>query len=55
VVARRDVTIDRSGGGALAGPLSTVDHKEYGKRYIIAAFIFLLRGGSVAACSGAWP
>jgi cytochrome c oxidase subunit 1/cytochrome c oxidase subunit I+III len=29
----------------LIGALSTVDHKELGKRYIITAFVFLLLGG----------
>lgn len=34
----------RSEPGVL-GWLSTVDHKEYGKRYIVTAFAFLLLGG----------
>ena len=29
----------------MLGWLSTVDHKEYGKRYIVTAFAFLLLGG----------
>jgi len=29
----------------LAGWLSTVDHKELGKRYLVTAFVFLLLGG----------
>ncbi len=33
------------GEPGLKGWLSTVDHKEYGKRYIATAFIFLLLGG----------
>ncbi len=33
------------GEPGLLGWLSTVDHKEYGKRYIATAFIFLLLGG----------
>ena len=31
--------------GGLAGWLSTVDHKEIGKRYIVTAFLFLVAGG----------
>ena len=33
------------GKPGLGGWLSTVDHKEIGKRYIVTAFIFLLIGG----------
>ncbi|WP_424360335.1 cytochrome c oxidase subunit I [Methylocystis parvus] len=33
------------GEPGLRGWLSTVDHKEYGKRYIATAFLFLLLGG----------
>jgi cytochrome c oxidase subunit I len=33
------------GEAGLRGWLSTVDHKEYGKRYIATAFIFLILGG----------
>jgi cytochrome c oxidase subunit I len=32
-------------GSGLAGFLSTVDHKEIGKRYLVTAFAFLLVGG----------
>ena len=34
-----------AGKPGLGGWLSTVDHKEIGKRYIVTAFIFLLIGG----------
>jgi len=37
------------GRGGLAGWLSTVDHKEIGKRYLITAFAFLILGGLEAA------
>ncbi|HZX69794.1 MAG TPA: cytochrome c oxidase subunit I [Rhodanobacter sp.] len=37
------------GRGGLLGWLSTVDHKEIGKRYLITAFAFLLVGGIEAA------
>lgn len=37
------------GAGGIAGWLSTVDHKEIGKRYLVTAFLFLLIGGIEAA------
>ena len=37
------------GPGGLAGWLSTVDHKEIGKRYLVTAFLFLIIGGLEAA------
>ena len=37
------------GRGGLLGWLSTVDHKEIGKRYLVTAFVFLLAGGLEAA------
>ena len=37
------------GRGGIAGWLSTVDHKEIGKRYLITAFAFLIIGGLEAA------
>jgi cytochrome c oxidase subunit I len=37
------------GPGGIAGWLSTVDHKEIGKRYLVTAFLFLLIGGIEAA------
>ncbi|MDQ6646025.1 MAG: cytochrome c oxidase subunit I [Pseudomonadota bacterium] len=37
------------GAGGWRGWLSTVDHKEIGKRYLITAFAFLLIGGLEAA------
>jgi cytochrome c oxidase subunit 1/cytochrome c oxidase subunit I+III len=37
------------GPGGIAGWLSTVDHKEIGKRYLITAFLFLIIGGLEAA------
>jgi cytochrome c oxidase subunit I len=37
------------GPGGFAGWLSTVDHKEIGKRYLITAFLFLIIGGLEAA------
>ncbi|HEY5106767.1 MAG TPA: cbb3-type cytochrome c oxidase subunit I [Caulobacteraceae bacterium] len=33
------------GGPGLAGWISSVDHKEIGKRYIVTAFVFLILGG----------
>jgi cytochrome c oxidase subunit I len=33
------------GEPGLRGWFSTVDHKEYGKRYLVTAFVFLLLGG----------
>ena len=37
------------GPGGLRGWLSTVDHKDIGKRYMITAFLFLIIGGLEAA------
>ncbi|MEO7071879.1 MAG: cytochrome c oxidase subunit I, partial [Rhodanobacter sp.] len=37
------------GRGGLLGWLSSVDHKEIGKRYLVTAFLFLLAGGLEAA------
>ena len=37
------------GPGGIAGWLSTVDHKEIGKRYLVTAFAFLIIGGLEAA------
>ncbi len=37
------------GPGGIAGWLSTVDHKEIGKRYLVTAFLFLIIGGLEAA------
>jgi len=37
------------GAPGLAGWLSTVDHKEIGKRYLVTAFLFLIIGGLEAA------
>ncbi|MES1154507.1 MAG: cbb3-type cytochrome c oxidase subunit I, partial [Rhodanobacter sp.] len=37
------------GPGGWRGWLSTVDHKEIGKRYLLTAFVFLLIGGLEAA------
>jgi cytochrome c oxidase subunit I len=37
------------GPGGWRGWLSTVDHKEIGKRYLVTAFIFLIIGGLEAA------
>ena len=44
-------TLKRSwqGPGGIAGWLSTVDHKEIGKRYLVTAFLFLIIGGLEAA------
>jgi len=41
------------GPGGIAGWLSTVDHKEIGKRYLITAFLFLIIGGLEAAIMNA--
>jgi cytochrome c oxidase subunit 1/cytochrome c oxidase subunit I+III len=37
------------GPGGVAGWLSSVDHKEIGKRYLVTAFLFLIIGGLEAA------
>jgi len=44
-------TLRRSweGPGGIAGWLSSVDHKEIGKRYLVTAFLFLIIGGLEAA------
>ena len=49
VAYRRPLAQIWKGAPGLAGFLSTVDHKEIGKRYIVTAFILLLVGGVEAA------
>src|SRR6185437_7425951 len=44
--ARLDETWRRPGG--LIGWLSTTDHKEIGRRYLVTAFVFLVLGGILA-------